>query len=679
MRRVSAVPVLAALAAILALSSLMACGGGSNTASTVVTQIVLTPESGSLNEGGVLTLSAQAESSNGTVVAADIGFTSSNTAIATVSTGGLICGGTWDANIINCNANGASGIGQATITATATATPSITATALIYVHYIVDSVQVVLGNNCTSMGANVNITGKAYTISAPGCSAASPCDITSTVGAFNFGSNDTSIVALDYTTGDLVAGTPGATTVFGSVSGVNSVGTAYLTCPISRISIHDASSSNTSFVIGGGATQALTADVYDINNQYVKPSLTWVSTNPTVATVANTGTVNNPATITGVAPGTTYITATCSYPDCNKYVPAQYSQNVVTAAVPGGTTTSVYAASTASKMLVPFDITTDTPGTAITLPDYPNSIIANAQGTYIYMGSQSGLIQVTLSSGTAALAAAGGTIEAISDDGNYLLLSDSNGGTLNYFNLATGAISSTVNGINVNSSAYTPDSKYNVWVTGSQFGYGLQTGSPGILTLPYTANAVDVIAEGSLTYITSAMAHEVDIYSTCNQTEVQPLTANAPTLVKAIPNGTGAVAADSPALDVVSTPSTLNQGCPTTAQSSIASYDLGVGSYTAQQLIMSPNSSGAWVVSNLPQVVYFDFSTLTPTPVTLTGNPTPFNGGMTVDNQHLYVGTTDNTVHRIDVSSMSDIAQVAVGLQDSNGNVTQPNLVVVVP
>ncbi len=768
MQRVSAVPVLAAIAAFLGLSFLVACGGGSS-ANTTVSQLVLSPTTFSMNQGAVSTLAVSAENSAGTIVPADITFSSSNSNVATVSTGGLICAGQWDSVFVNCTPNpGTPGVGQVTITA---ASGSITATATVYVHEQVDQVQTVLGSGCTSMGQAVNISGRAFSTTAPGCSPAAPCNITSTVGPFSFGSNDTSIVAsssgivatynsatntpiyssggtisgstgqtcnlsnfngltgatgtvaltssntiatgthlnitasgsggstppttatlsngtatcsgtanvvTSLTNGVLTAGTPGMTTVFASVSGVNSVGTPYLTCPVASIMVTNANSGQTSFTLNPTATQGLTADVYDTNGQYITPTITWGSSSPAAATVAATGSASNPGTITAVAAGTAYITASCSYPDCNRFVPAQYSQNVVTATVTGSTSTSVYAASTHSLMLVPFNISSDSPGTAITLPAYPNSIVADPAGLAVYLGSSTGLMAVNIAAGTVTTYAVNGTIVAISPDGQYMLISDP-AGAVRYFDIATGSLVSSEPGYLTNSSAYTPDSKFNEWITGTNIAVGLQTAFSGLVPLGYTASALDISAQGGLTYLTSASGREINILSTCNQAQNQTLTANAPTLIAKLPNGTGAVAADPPAIDVVSTPSTYSSGCPVTTQSTIATYDLGAGSFTAQQIFVSSDSTRAWVVTNLPQVLTFDVPTLTPTAITLAGSPTPYNGGVTLDGTHVYVGTSDGTVHRIDTSVLADIAQVAVNLKDANGNVTVPNLVSVVP
>ena len=685
MQRVSAVRVLAAFAAISFLITIPACGGGNGTVNTTVTQLLLSPTTISLNQGAVGTLSVTAENSSGQVVPADISFSSSNSRIVTVSTGGLICGGVWDSSFINCNAvSGSAGVGQVTVTATATAF-HVSATTTVYVHERVDQVKAVLGTSCTTMSDNVSISGQAFSTSAPGCSPAAPCNITSTVGPFAFGSNDLSIAAVNATTGDLVAGTPGATTVFASVSGVNSVGAPYQTCAVQYIKVRSVSNSNvTSFTLGTGDTQQLSADVFDTASRYVKPVLTWGTSSSATATIAASGSGNNPGTITAVAPGTAYITASCSYPNCNKGVPAQYSQNVVTATVTGNSGATVYAASTNSTMLIPFNISSDTPGAAITLPAVPNSIIADPSGSGVFLGSASGLMGVN-TSGTVTTLAVNGTIMAISPNSKFMLLSDSVAGQLNYVDLSTGTVVATVPSTTVLSDAYTPDSGFNEWVTGTNpavFGFGLSNAFSGTLMLANTANAIDIMAQGGLTYITSAAGHQILLYSTCNQTQNPQnpaLTATSPTLIKAIPNGTGAVAVDAPNIDVVSTPSMLNAGCPITSLSTIATYDLGAGSFTAQQLIMSPDSSRAWIVSNLPQVVNFNLSSLTPTAVNLAGGATAFNGGITLDGAHVYVGASDNTVHRIDTSSMSDVAQVAVNLKNSSGAVVAPNLVCVLP
>lgn len=885
MRRFPVVSVLAAIPTATLLVLLLGCGGSSNSSNTTVTSITLTPATISLNEGGVASLSATAMNSSGSIVAADITFTSSNPNIATVSTGGAVCAGVWDANIVNCQATiGQAGVGQVTIMATSGKASS---TSTVYVHLHVDRVVVSPLSGCFSMGQMIPATASAYSTSAPGCSQSAPCDITSTVGPITLGSNNLTVAAnsagieptfspgsnsptytsggsitgskgqtcnlanfglggtsgIDpiyspatnsptYTSGGTVTGStgqtcnlsnfnglsgaaatviltgtntiasgthltvtnegsgattppttatlsngtatcsgtanvitaltnisgvgqgvigaeatvaltgtntiasgtqlsvtasgygattppttavlsngtamcsgtanvitalnsggvftaenPGSTTIFGSVSGVTSVGVPYVTCPAVSILVHDANSSHTSFTLSGGGTQSLTADVLDSAGQSIRPALTWGSSSPAIAPVAVGTTGNNPATITAVAPGTASITAACSYPDCNAGLPAQYSMNVVTATVSGTTSTIVFAASTNSKTLAPITISGNTVGTAITLPYQPNSMVADPAGANLYLGSSSGLMAVNLTSNAVTTQSVTGTIVAISPDSNYLLLSDSVANAIYYYSLRSQAITYTSSGFTATSSAYTPDSKFNSWVSAMDLTSGLQTGlqlslpGNGMLTLPFTTNGVAISAQGGLTYVSGSNPGEIDVRSTCDQADVQILSATAPTLVQEIPNGTGAVATDSPSIDVVSNPGTLNPGCPiTNNQITVASFDLGAGPFNAGQLFMSTDSSRAWIISNLTELLEFNLQSSSPIVIPFSGNSVVgASGGITPDGSQVYVGASDGTVHRIDVASSSDVQSIAVNLLDANGNLVVPNLVAVRP
>ena len=886
------VSVLAALLAVIFLLFLPGCGGGSGTKTPAVASITLTPTTLSLNEGGVAGISATAQNSSGTTIAADITFTSSNTSIANVSTAGLICAGAWDSVFVNCTANnGQSGVGQVTITATS---GTATATATVYVHLKVDRVVVNTPSGCVSVGQVASVTASAYSTSAPGCSQSAPCDITSTVGPITINSNDLTVVAnssgieptfsstdnsptynsggtitgskgqtcnlsnftvgnnggIDpvyssvtnsptYSSGGTVVGSsgqtcsltnfngvdgatatvpltgtntiaggtiltitnegsggtvppttaalsngtatcsgianvvtalnntfgsgqtvigamatvaltgsntiasgthltvtasgygastppttatltngsatcsgtanvitdltpsgvftaqnPGSTTIFGSVSGVNGISVPYLTCPVVSILVHDANSSNTSFTISKAGTQPLVADVLDSNGQSIKPPLTWSSSSTASATVV-VGTSSTTASVTGIAPGTAAITATCTYPTCNKSFPnapppynvsAQYSQNVATVNVSGSTTTNVYAASTNSTTLIPISTSTNTAGTAITLPNLPNSMLIDPAGNNMYLGSSSGIMIVNLTSNAVTTIALNGSVVAISPDSNYLLVSDSVSGNVFYYSIGAGDVASTSAGFTTSSSAFAPGSSFNEWVSGTNLASGLQSGvqlglpGNGFTTLPYTASALDISAQGGLTYITSNSPGLIDVRSTCDQSEVTPmLSATNPTLIKAIPNGTGAVAADSPNVDVVATPKPVSTGCPVTTQSTVNSVNMGAGAFNARQLFMSYDSSRAWIISDLPQLMYLNIASLSPVGIRYAGGVTAFSGGITLDGTQVYVGTSDFTVHRIDATANADVQQIAVGLKDANGNTVVPNLVAVQP
>ena len=135
----------------------------------------------------------------------------------------------------------------------------------------------------------------------------------------------------------------------------------------------------------------MAADVYDTKGAYIKPSLTWASNYPAVQPRPSPRPGSPSGIITAVVPGTTTVTATCSNPDCNANLPAQYSINQLTVTVPGSHDTTVYAASTNSTTLVPITTSNNTAGTAITLPYAPNSILADPTGAHVYLGSATSL------------------------------------------------------------------------------------------------------------------------------------------------------------------------------------------------------------------------------------------------------------------------------------------------
>jgi hypothetical protein len=406
--------------------------------------------------------------------------------------------------------------------------------------------------------------------------------------------------------------------------------------------------------------------------------LTWGSNVPGSAKAATASTGSPGGTVTAVKPGTTAITAACSAPDCNIGVPPQYSLNIATVQVTGNTSTNVYAASTNSTSLVPISTDTNAAQTAITLPFVPNSMIASPAGSTLYLGSTTTLMQVTAATGAVATVPVPGIVVAISSDGNFVVLSDPVSGAVYVFNVSTSSLVSR-NFLTVTSAAaFTPDSK-TTWFfhNNNAFANSVSAASQQF-TLPYTANSVAFDAPGTLGYVTSSDTHQVDVRSTCDHSDLQTLAANAPTLISTIPTGNGAVAADSPNLDVI-TSSNITGGCPTTATNTLATFDLGAGAFSAKQMFLSPDSSRVWLISDQAKLLGFNLSTSTPFSISMTNGATPLNGGVRMDGQQLYIGASDGTVHRIDVASLSDQAQITVGLKDSAGNATNPNLVAVVP
>jgi len=680
MRQSSAARIVAAFFAVLSLSFMVGCSGTSSSSTSPVASIIVTPGYLSLSPGQTAQLTASPQNSAGNTIVADVSYSSSNTSLVTITAGGLVCGGVWDANFITCNpVTGPAAVGQAVITITS---GSAKTTANVYTHLPVDRIFVTPPTGCVSIGATPTYLATVYNITAPGCSSTIPCDITSTVGPITFNSTDLQVMTRNVTSGVLTATAPGSTTIYASVSGLNSIPQPALVCPVQSILIHDAASSNTTFNLSPTGTQNLVADVIDTNGQSITPALTWSSVPAGVAslaaTVSNGTTVANAQTATANTGGTAIITASCSAPTCNRNVGAQYGQNVVTVNVSGGTTTTVYAGSTNSLTLVPISSSNNTAGTAIGLPYLPNSIVSNSAGTKLYLGSGSAIMTVDVLTASVTIStAATGTILAISPDGTYLLVADNSTGFVYLFNASNSSVV-LAHGLTASAAAFTADSHSVTFLSGQQIYYDTSTPSSTFNTLPFVPTAVDLSAEGGITYVTGTALGAIDIRTTCNQAEWQTLSATNPTLVAHIPNSTGAVVVDSPNLDVVTT-GAIGTGCPPTPQNTVNTYNLGFGNFTAQQLFVSTNSGSAWIISDLPAVIALDLTSFVPYSIPLTNSPQPLSGGIMIDGTKVYVGASDNTVHALDVATHTDMAQISVGLKDGGGNTVPPNLVLVLP
>lgn len=678
MRHFSAAQIAAALVPVLALGLWVGCSGTSSSNTNPVASITMTPSSVSMNVGQVTKITGVTKNSAGAAVVADVSYTSSNPSQISISPTGNICAGVWDANFIVCTAlPGQTGVGQATITATS---GTFSATAPVFVHLQVDQISVNPPTGCVSVGGTPTYSATAYNTSVPGCSQVAPCDITASVGAVSFFSTNLTVMSNNSTTGVLTANEPGATSIYASVAGLNSIPQAALVCPVVSIQVHDANSSNTTFNLAPTNTQDLVADVIDSNGVAIRPALAWSSVPAGVGAVTiGTSTTTNSATMTANTGGTAAVTASCITPGCNIGVNPQFSQNLVTVNVSGGTTTTVYAASTKSLTMIPIQSSNNTAQTAITLPYFPNSLFSNSAGTKVYLGSSTGImiLDVTTAATTVSTAATG-TIIAISPSGQYLLVADSVTGTT-YLLDSTNSTALLTQSVVATAGAFTPDGNSVMFTTaGQQLYYDTIAPSSNVVPLSYVPSSVDVTAQGGMTYVTSPTLGAIDVRATCNQADWQTLAATAPTLVAHLPNGNGAVAVDSPGIDVVTT-GTIPSGCPPKPQSTVNSYNLGFGNFTANQMFITPNNGAVWIISNLPSVIAFDLSSLVPFSIPLTNSAQPFSGGVMVDGSKLYVGASDNNVHALDVATHTDSAQIAPGLKDQAGNLVPPDLVLVLP
>src|SRR6266852_2671169 len=413
---------------------LASCGGGHNS-NTIgpITSITLSPSALSLNDGDTFQMTPSATDAKGHAVQNQtFTFNSSNPNVAEIATGGLLCaGGQWFdnqkppqrslTNPIVCSPTSPPVSNTTNITVTAQGVTSNSVT--VNVHPKVARVVVNPANPaCVSQTGVLSYTATAFDVNG--------ADITSSVGTFNWSIADSSIGTLSAATSStpsnsVTAVIPGVTTVTATVNStnpVNSVAAIFQECAVASITISPNPVFNPS--PGAiGATGQLTAVVTDtlgapVNNV----TLNWNSSLPAVASVSSSGLV------TGVAFGTSNITASCAANSaCNKNQASVVTSNTVVANVgPGATATTVYATSSqgGTTSLVPIDTSTNTAGTAISLPATPNSLVFDPTGANAYLGSDSGLIVVNAATNavTKTVSNAPGHVLAVSPNGQFVLI-----------------------------------------------------------------------------------------------------------------------------------------------------------------------------------------------------------------------------------------------------------------
>jgi uncharacterized protein YjdB len=253
--------------------------GRSGTAAVTITtvpvaSVAVSPTTASITVGTTQTLTATTrDASNNALTGRTVTWSSSNQAVATVSTAGVVT---------------ASATGTATITATSegkTATTAITVTAVPVATVVVSPTTASIAVGATQTltattrdAGNNTLTGRTVTWST---------------------SNQT--VATVSAAGVVTASTTGTATITATSEGKTATAAITVTAvPVATVVVSPTTSS-----IAVGATQTLTATTRDAgNNTLTGRTVTWSSSNQTVATVSATGVVTARAT------GTATITAT---------------------------------------------------------------------------------------------------------------------------------------------------------------------------------------------------------------------------------------------------------------------------------------------------------------------------------------------------------------------------------
>jgi hypothetical protein len=724
MRRFGSVSFVTLTAILLFTALWSACGGGSSSKSTTTNAIasfVFSPANISLEPGQVEQVSASALNSNGAVVSTTITYSSSDTANAAISPGGLLCGGAWhDTTYTVCDPGTV--VGQATITATASDTAKTTGTATVHIHFHVDAVHVQApSTTCTSSGkaSTEKVQAVACTQAsrvASGCTATSlcgpnMCDITTTVGTFNFGALDSTIATIG-SDGTLTGGTPGITKIFaGVISGsttTTSPAVPYTTCLVDSIKLHVTSQQDTNFTVAKAGTTALTADVVDSNGNSVTPTLTFNSLQGAVGAVS-AGSPAVTGTFTAKAPGYGGVVASCTPPNCNKGAESVFS-NVVTATVENSTTdtgvtandTNIYVTGAGAVQMYPVDSTTFTLGTVMSLPFAPNSIAATRDGSKIFLGSATNAMVVATASNSVQTLSFGGKVLAVSPNSAYALIAS---GSTVYLMSGTSLTVANPGGFaipNVKSASFTPDGNTVYFTDGANlYRYHIATES-GSTPTPRAAAGADVITSTNGSIVFSNNGAKINADESCNTFNGSAYTSaflnlgsqnfGAPSMLAQLPNGTGILAVDGTTLDTLSitAPNPLTSpfaGCPATGFATTpGTISLSSLGGSVNQVSVSNSGHYAAITTSGPNVGIVDLTNGTVTAVPLVNKgggsiTNSYQGDWMIDDSGFWVGASDSYIHLISPSTLQDTKQVQVQVQGppSGGgvNFVPPSLLVV--
>jgi hypothetical protein len=719
-------------AALLALAVMaVATGCGHSSAADSPASVTISPTSVSLTFGGVQQLSATVEDAAGSTLSnAILTYTTSDSSVADVSTGGLVCAGTWDSEStpVVCTQPKSTATRSATITATAQVTNApytASGTVTAYVHLHIDSVVVTApaSSSCISQAGATSYSAAACNRSSSG--AQDPeCNgngtnlgnvgvpgwavLPSSVASANTSSSCTTFANNTYPC-LITASAPGQATVSASIASTVSSSVFFTTCPVTSITVKD-SNGDTSASLSSSGTSTLEPVVVDSNGVTLTslPTLNYSTSASLVASVSGT-------TVTASDAGTSTIVLSCSPPNCNTGLFPVYG-NIYGVSVSGTTSTTVYVASSNSTSLVPITTSNNTVGTAISLPVAPNSMIISPTAAKIVLGTGSntgstGVMVYTVGSTISTLPVYGRVL-AVSPDGNIAVLlygpNEGNSGTaaIYVYDLS----GSTLTSIPLSkpyptqaTAAFSPDSTQALVAASSPSHTNDQLAVWNSSTAPHvysvaSANDVDFLAEGSFAYVTGT--DNVNAYASCSLSsnllgtgDETPdiLTASivAPTLIRAVPNSTSMVVTDPPNIDLITAngssgawPGGAIFSPPSSClppwfeatpvhPNSITATSLNAGSYTPNQLITTADGTKAIVLADLNSVLLYNISGNVASAISLANGAKTTTGGVTLDSGYLWVGGSDGNVHVVNFSTSSDSAQVSPGIT--------PEFVVVLP
>jgi hypothetical protein len=673
----------------------------------VPASIKLTPaETASMEVGSILSFSGSPENSKGVAFAEPVSYQSSNPAVLTIASNGNACAGTWNSlGAPQICTPGPVGTAQVVATSMGISSPPTT----VYVHQHIDSVVVspvptsppTPPPPCISKGLTANYQASAFSRGT---------DITATVGTFTWQTLNTTVaipnaVTLSNPVSGLLPGqmqatavTPGMTSIFASISSVNSVPVNFITCPVQSITLTVNGSSSNPVIVSKGGSKTITATVLDTLGATITGTfLTWSSSDPAIAAVSSTGGVTTPQA------GGASIIASCTPPTCNigilPVLPI-YPESVVDLIVTPTTATqssTAYVASTgcgttegcvSATIPITTAASTTSPGTTvgapINLPATPNSLVFDRQGRFAYLGTDRGdlgtkglmVLNPTANSATVSeFTSVTGKVLAVSPDGNTVIVSDTLATPNQVFIFTSNGTSHSSVALNITGATaadFSPDNLKAYIVAGSTlYIFSALEALKSISLGPSGTIGTDVsfLSNGAFGYVgTCASAggvcspspSSIIVRRACDNGLASTVpTPGIPSFIKALPDSTHVVAVDSPGIDLIDV-SSAPTGCTPPVSNSLTSFLLGAGDFVATQLLVAPDGSRAYVISgSVPKVMIFNIGDQTAPSVALTGAATPIRATLTPDGTLLYVAANDGQVHLLSTVANSDILQIS--------------------
>jgi len=606
-------------------------------------------------------------------------FQSSNSSVATVAANGLVCAGTWDSLSVPqiCSPGG---VGFADITAVAQGVSS--PATRVYVHQHIDNIVIspvppAPISTCLTATANAPVQHEAaYQARAY----SRGVDITNTAGQFIWQVTNAAVASTRTSAPNLVnffngqslnqvevtATVPGETPIYAFVGNATSLPFSFTTCLVQSIGLQLTGST--------GEAQSITPTITDTSGTLLKNApLTWSSSQSAAVTASD-------GSATAISGGSATVIASCTPPTCNvgllPTVPI-FPENVVTLTgqPSGSSAATLYVSSTACGTIDACVSTliqvTNPPvklGPTAILPATPDSLRFNHAGTKAYLGTDfsllgsKGIAVIDVGASTVTgFSSAPGKILAISPDDSKVLVSDTKDfpNQVYVFDSSTNA-ATAFRIAGATAADFSPDSLKAFIVAGSTLYIYSKLDALQAKALTAPANDVSFLSEGAFAYLAGGDPAGVTVKRTCDngQADTVPVPA-IPTFLKTLPDATGIMAILPPEIGEIHVAASPT-GCNPTVTDSLTTFNLGRGNFTASQLIVSPDGTAVYVVSpDFNSILVFNVSAQTSSAIPLSGTGHPLSASLTSDGTQLFVGSSDGTVHLLQITTGSDVEQIS--------------------